>query len=430
MLFVEVLAVLILTLVNGFFAMSEFAVISSRRGRLDILARKGSAGARAALKLADNPSRFLSTVQIGITLVGIFAGAFSGATLGRRLGEWLDSFSVISPYGNAIGIGVTVVAITYISLILGELVPKRIALAKPERIASVVARPMRGLSIVASPAVWLLNVSTEGVLHLFRISGKRDTAVTEEEVKSLVAEGTKTGIFAPQEKEMIEGVLRLADRPVRVIMTPRSHVVWVDSEARWNSILNVVESNRFSRFLVCDGTIDNPLGYVHSKDILPEALRGTELDIETLMKPLLCIPEHVSVLDLLNRFKSERTHLAVVIDEHGATDGIATIADVLEAIAGDMPEVDEEAGPQILKRDDGSWLVDGMMLTDEVEAVTDIQMGAEVMTVAGFVLCHLGHIPEPGTSIAYGNARFEIVDMDGNRIDKVLIYAEAIKPED
>lgn len=421
MLYLEILAVVLLTLINGLLAMSELAVVSSRKSRLEHLANQGSRGARDALRLIDDPSRFLSTVQIGITLVGIFAGAFSGATLGQRLGGWLNTFPLILPNGNAVGIGVTVVSITYLSLILGELVPKRIALAQPERIASFVAGPMRGLSLVATPAVWVLHVSTERVLSALGLPSTRDTTVTEEEVKSLIAEGTLSGVFVPQEQEMIQGVLRLADRPVRVIMTPRSRIVWIDVKSDLSTILDMVESHRFSRLLVCDGTVDRPVGVVHTKDLLPEALRCADFALATLMRPLLCVPDCTPVLKLLNRFKKEKMYFAVVVDEYGATEGLVTLTDVIEAIAGDLPERGEEAEPRIVRRNDRSWLVDGTLPTDEVEAVTGIDMGKDVKMLAGFVLENLGRIPETGASFIHGDARFEVVDMDGNRIDKVLI---------
>ncbi|RJQ62472.1 MAG: HlyC/CorC family transporter [Desulfobacteraceae bacterium] len=420
MLYFEMLAIILLILLNGFLAMSELAVVSSRKSRLEHLANRGSHGARAALRLIDDPSRFLSTVQIGITLVGIIAGAFSGVTLGQRLGGWLNTFPAISPHGNAIGIGITVLGITYLSLILGELVPKRVALAQPERIASLAARPMRGLSLIAAPVVWVLHVSSDRVLHALGASGARETSVTEDEVKSLIAEGTQAGVFVPQEKEMIEGVLRLADRPVRVIMTPRSRIVWIDAKSDRSTILDLIHSHRFSRLLVCNGTVDHPVGFVHTKDLLPEALRCADIALANLITPLLYVPEGTPVLRLLNRFKKEKVHIAVVVNEYGTTEGLVTLTDVIEAIAGELPERGEEE-PRIVQRDDRSWLVDGTVPTDEVEAITGIRMGDDVEMVAGFVLDNLRRIPEVGASFTHGDLRFEVVDMDGNRIDKVLI---------
>lgn len=421
MLYLELLIVLFLTLMNGMLAMSELAVVSSRKSRLEQLANQGSRGARTALRLIDDPSRFLSTVQIGITLVGMIAGAFSGATLGQRLGAWLNSFPSISPYGSSVGIGITVVGITYLSLIIGELVPKRIALAQPERVASLVAGPMCGLSLAAAPAVWVLHLSSERVLDFLGLAGTRNTTVTEDEVKSLIAEGTQAGIFAPQEQKMIEGVLRLADRTVRIIMTPRTRIVWVDVNSDRSAIIEMVKAHRFSRLLVCDGTVDHPVGFIHTKNLLPEALGCEDVDLSELITPLLYVPERTTVLNLLNRFKKEKIHLAAVVDEYGTTEGLVTLTDVIEAIAGDLPERGEDDGPRTLQREDGSWLADGMVPTDELEAVTGIDMGENVETLAGFLLNHLGRIPKAGTSLIHGNARFEIVDMDGIRIDKVLI---------
>jgi putative hemolysin len=406
---------------NGLLAMSELAIVSSRRSRLEHLANQGSRGARATLRLIDDPSRFLSTVQIGITLVGIIAGAFSGATLGQRLGAWLSKFPLISPYGNSVGISVTVVGVTYLSLIIGELVPKRIALAHSERVASLVAGPMRGLSLVAAPAVWVLHISTERVLRLLGLANTVETTVTEDEVKSLISEGTQAGIFVPQEQEMIEGVLRLADRSVRVIMTPRTRMVWVDVKSDRNALIDMVQSHRFSRLLVCDGDADHTVGFIHTKNLLPEALRCEDINLSELVTPLLHVPDRITVLNLLNRFKKERVHLAVVVDEYGSTEGLVTLTDVIEAIAGDLPERGEDHGPQIVRRNDGSWLVDGTVPTDEVQTMTGVDIGKDVEMLAGFVLNHLGRIPKEGASFMYKNARFEVVDMDGNRIDKVLI---------
>lgn len=421
MLFIEIFAVFFLVTLNGLLAMSELAVVSSRKSRLEHLANRGSRGARAALFLIDDPSRFLSTVQIGITLVGIVAGALSGVTIGQRLGAWLNTIPLISPHGSAVGIGVTVVAITYLSLILGELVPKRIALAQPERIAALVARPMRGLSLVGAPAVWLLHITTERVLRLLGLTGTRETTITEDEVKSLIAEGTQAGIFVPQEQEMIEGVLRLADRPVRVIMTPRTKIVWVDLKTDRKAIIDIVEKQRFSRLLVCDETVDHPVGFVHTKNLLPDALSCNDFNIATLMTPLICVSDRTPVLRLLNQFKKEKVYIAVVFDEYGTTEGLVTITDIIEAIAGDLPERDEDTGLRIVQRDDGSWLADGTIPTDEVETITGIDMGEDVEMLAGFVLDYLGQIPTAGASFTHGNARFEVIDMDGNRIDKVLI---------
>jgi putative hemolysin len=421
MIYTELLAILLLIVLNGLLAMSELAIVSSRRSRLESMAADGNRGARAAIALVDDPGRFLSTVQIGITLVGIIAGAFGGATLGQRLGDWLDGYAWIAPHGTSVGFGVTVAILTYLSVIAGELVPKRVALVDPERVAAMVARPMRALSGIAAPVVWALHASTEAALKLLGLAGPRESTVTEDEVKSLIAEGTLAGIFVQQEKEMIDGVLGLDDRTVRVIMTPRARIVWLDVNAGRGAIVDLVQAHRFSRLLVCDGSVDRPLGFIHTKNLLAEIVKPTELRIPELVTPLMYIPDMTTILKLLNRFRNEKVHLAVVVDEYGTTAGLVTLTDVIEAIAGDLPERGDASEPGMVRRDDGSWLVDGATPTDSVAAMLAIDLGDEVQLLAGFVLEHLGRIPRTGESFMHGGTRFEIVDMDGNRIDKVLI---------
>lgn len=422
MIYIELLTVLLLIAVNGVLAMSELAVVSSRKARLAQMAREGSAGARQALALIDDPSRFLATVQIGITLVGVVAGAFSGATLGLRLGDWLATFPMLTVYGPTAGIVIVVVSITYLSLIAGELVPKRIALRSPERVAAAIAPPMRLLSLVAAPAVWILKISTDAVLKLLGLNGTRQSTVTEDEVKSLIAEGTRAGVFVPQEREMIEGVLRLADRTVRAIMTPRVDLVWIDRKADAETIARTVAENRYSRFLVCDGSIDETLGVVHAKDLLPAALRGGPLELDRVTMRAPVVPENKEVFRLLDRFKQEKVHIAIVVDEYGSTQGIVTLTDILESIAGELPEHGEEPEQMMLQRADGSWLVDGAMPVDEFAAQIDVgAIGGDFQTVAGFALSQFGHLPQTGEVFTFKGHRYEVVDMDGRRIDKILV---------
>jgi putative hemolysin len=424
MLYFEVVLIGLLILVNALLAMSELAVVSARKSRLNYMAEMGNRGARTALRLVDDPSGFLSTVQLGITLVGVLAGAFGGATIASRFGGWLDGFPAIAPHGDAIAIGIVVIGITYLSIVFGELVPKRIALANPERMASIAAGPMRALSRSMAPAVWLLKISTEGILRQFKLSQTREAAISEDEVKSLIAEGTRAGIFVPQEREMIEAVLRLADRSVRVIMTPRTDVVWIATGADRDAIGRVVAAHRVSRLLVCEGSIDHAVGAVHTKDVLQAALTGAPLDLKSLMTPVLIVPSQTPVLKLLDQFRRERIHMAVVVDERRTTQGIVTLTDVLESIAGEFPEQGEKFELPIVQRDDGSWLVDGGLPIDELEdrlQFPGLREDTQFDTVAGFVLQQLGHLPKTGESFVYRNARFEVVDMDGRRIDKVLI---------
>ena len=416
--------IILLTAINGVLAMSEMAIVSSRKARLESLARQANAGARVALELVADPSRFLSTVQIGITLVGIFAGAYSGATLADPLGDRLDQYAWIAPRGDLIAIVVVVVIITYLSLVIGELVPKRIALANPERTASLIARPMQLLSYAAAPAVWLLRISTDAILRLLGLSGTRQATVTEDEVKSLIAEGTRAGIFAPQERAMIEGVLRLADRSVRVIMTQRADIVWVDKSAGREAIVEMVEASSHTRFLVCDGSIDNAVGLISTRDLLSGALRGEPIDIAKLVRSTLFVADQTPVLKLIDLFRRQGVRVAVVVDEYGATQGIVTATDVLEGIAGALPDRDERAEPMIVQRPDGSWLVDGMMPIDEFEDVcglAGISDEGDFETVAGFIIDRLGRLPSAGDRIERGDMVLEVIDMDGRRIDKVLV---------
>ena len=430
MVYAELVFVFLLTALNGVLAMSELAVVSSRRARLEHMASAGDRGARAALKLIDDPGRFLSTVQIGITLIGILAGAVSGATLADRLGDWLDTFPLLAGRGDTIAIPLVVVSITYLSLVVGELVPKRIAMSNPERITAFVARPMFGMSRVAAPAVWLLRISTEALLRLLRVEQKPTSTVTEEEVKSLIAEGTQAGIFVPQEKAMIEGVLRLADRPVVAIMTPRQEVLWIDLHAPEATARQILTDSRFSRLPVCEGAVDHAIGVVHTKTLLPKALRGEAIRISETMVPALIVPESTPVLALLDRFRRESVHMAIIVDEYGLTQGIATPTDILEAIAGHLGEVGEDESKALVRRADGTWLADGRIPIDEFEdgvGLRGLAGSGDFHTLGGFVLHRLGHLPTVGESFEELGARFEVIDMDGRRIDKVLVQ---LAPED
>jgi putative hemolysin len=436
MIVLELAIILVLVLINGVLAMSEFAVISSRTARLRQMARAGTRGARMALRLIRDPSRFLSTVQIGITLVGIFAGAFSGATVGVKLGAWLDTFPAIAPRGDLLGIGFMVVAVTYLSLVVGELVPKRIALVNPERTAALLAQPMYVMARVAAPAVWILRQSTDAILRLLGIGKTLDTTLTEEEVRSLLQEAMQTGIFVPQEREMIEGVLRMAHRHVREVMTPRQAVLWLDHDADREALLAASSANPSARLLVCDGDIDRPLGVVHTKDLLPAALRGEEVCLEDLVSPVLVVSGELPILKVLERFRREKVHVAVVCNgadgdavpgENGITEGLVTLTDVLESIAGELPERAVATETFIVRRKDGSWLIDGRLPIAEFERlirVGDLTGKRGIETVAGFVLHRLDRVPREGESFVVNDTRIEIVDMDGPRVDKVIVSAE------
>jgi putative hemolysin len=304
----EIVIILALTLLNGVFAMSELAVVSSRKARLQGMADQGVRGAKGALRLIDNPGRFLSTVQIGITMVGVIAGAYGGATLGGRFGSWLDTFPALSGHGQTIGVGSVIVVITYLSIVLGELIPKRIALLAPERIASIIAGPMRTLSRIAAPFVWLLGASTDLLLRLLGLYGARDETVTEEEVRSMISEGTQTGVFDPREKEMIDGVLRLADRTVRTIMTPRPDVVWLDVADSQEVVINEIRTSGHSRFPVCRGEPDEIVGIIHNKDLLELAFQGRSVDLTQAAAKPLVVHDGTSILKLLDMMKRSGLH--------------------------------------------------------------------------------------------------------------------------
>lgn len=431
----EIAVLVTLTLLNGVFAMSEIAVVSSRRARLQALADRGSVGARNALVLVDDPTRFLSTVQIGITMVGVVAGAYGGATLGYRLGAWLDNIPIFLDRGETAGIALVVVLITYLSIVLGELIPKRIALQDPERFAMLVASPMRLLSRVAAPFVWLLGASTDFLLRRLGIAGGRDVTVTEEEVRSMITEGARTGVFHPDEKAMIEGVLRLADRTVRSIMTPRPDVVWLKVDDPPETVTARIRDGRHSRYPVCRDDLDDVVGIIHTRDLLDRAVRGQPFDLATTLTTPMVVHDGITVLKLLELMRSSGIHMAMVADEYGSIEGLATVTDILETVAGAMP--DEGGGTEIaaVLRDDGRWLVEGWMPVDEFEdlvGLSGLRGDDDYHTVAGFVLKRLGRLPATGESFEHGGARFEVVDMDNRRIDKILVtpLGHARPPDD
>jgi putative hemolysin len=420
---VAIAIVLVLMVINGVFALSEMAVVSSRKVRLERLARQPNAGARAALDLIADPGRFLSTVQIGITLVGIVAGAYGGATLADPLGAQLDRLAWIAPRGEQASIVLIVIVITYLSLVIGELVPKRIALADPERVAAAIARPMIMLSVIAAPAVWLLRVSSDVLLRLIGLSGASRASITEDEVKALIAEGTRAGTFIPEERAMIEGVLRLTDRTVRVIMTQRSEIAWIDKSAPREALVDLVKNSPHTEFLVCDGSIDKAVGLVGARDLLRAALGEESLDIARFVRPTLFVAERTPVLTLMDLFRRQGVRIAVVVDEYGGTEGLVTATDVLEGIAGALPDRDESEGPTTVRRPDGSWLVDGLLPIDEFEDIcgaSGLREIGDFATVAGFVIHELGHLPRVGDRVERGDLMLEVVDMDGRRIDKLL----------
>jgi putative hemolysin len=418
----EIVIVLFLVLLNGFFAMSELAIVSARRARLKPLAEGGHRGAKKAIELAEDPTLFLSTVQIGITLVGIVAGAYSGATLSAPLAYALNDWPLVAPYAYPIAVTIVVASITYLSLIIGELVPKRIAMNHAEAIAMRVSVPMSIIARIGAPLVLLLRVSTKAVLTLIGLGGERDNMVTEEEVKTMVAEGTESGVFAQAEQHMIEGVLHLADYTIRSIMTPRPDVDWIDIDDDDEATIQHIIASHHSRLLLCQGSVDEVLGVVRAKDLLHQIATGQPFDPRACVKPALTLHETTTILRLLELFRQAPTRMAIVLDEYGSVEGLVTLADIFMVIAGEMAEPDQP-DDSIVTRGPGSWLIDGRTRLIDVErkiGATDF-VHNDYSTLAGLVLHRLGRLPRVGESVIYNGFRMEVVDLDGRRIDRVLV---------
>jgi putative hemolysin len=417
----QVLIVVVLILLNGFFALSELAIVSARRVRLEAMAEAGSHGAARALRLAEDPTGFLSTVQVGITLIGIFAGAYGGTTLSEPLAEALREIPGLARQAGTIAFATVVLVTTYLSLIVGELVPKRLALQNAEAIAAAVSGPMDLLARAGKPVVWFLRVSTEAVLRLLGRHAVEASVVTEEEVKALIAEGTDAGVFHEAERKMLEGVIRFADRPVRAIMEPRTAIVWLSADDPLEEVLDEIAASGHSRFPLADGSLDDIVGIVQVKDVLELVRRGGG-DLREVARQPLYVGEGTPALRLLELFRSSGLHMALVVDEYGALEGLCTPTDILTSIAGELPEEGAEAEPGAVKREDGSWLMDGSLPIDRAADILGLKpAGDDYATLAGLVLREMGHIPEPGECVEAHGWRFEVVDMDGRRIDKLLV---------
>lgn len=422
----EAILIIVLLLGNGVLAMAEMAMVSSRKVRLKAMADEGNRGAVAALELAESPNQFLSTVQVGITLTGIFAGAFGGATMAEWLGGQLEGLGLGVSVAQGVGFGLVVLTITYISLIIGELVPKRLALGAPERVACMLAGPMKRLSTVAKPMVWLLGWSTEQVLRLLRVKQPARAHVTGEEVQCLMKEGQQAGIFHQEEPKMVERVLALDELLVKEIMTPRAKTVFVQRDDPHELVWHKIVASEHSHFPVYLENRDHVVGVVSVKSIYANIAAGTPAQIAALMTEPFFVPATQSVARLLQSFRESGRHFAVVADEFGSVVGVVTLVDVLESIVGEVPSQDQRARPDIRKREDGTWLVDGAAeipaLEEKVSGLRFPEDGErEYQTLAGFVLEVLGHIPAEGEQFTAQGWRFEIIDMDRPRIDKVLL---------
>ncbi len=420
---IEIAVVLFLILLNGFFAMSELAVVNSRRGRLEQLAAQGQSGARAALVLADDPKRFLACVQIGVTFTAIVAGTFSGATLAKRLQDFLLTYPVVAPYAKTVAIGIVVVTVTYLTLVVGELVPKHVALKDPEAIASRVARPLTLLTKAAAPLVSFLSGSTDFIVRLMGLRPGFERPVTEEEIHDLIEQGEKSGAIHATEREMIEGVLDLADRAIRTIMTPRLDILWVDLDDAKDATLRKLRECHHAQLLVSRGSIDEIAGVVSKQDLLDQYLGNGSLDLESALHKPLIVHEGASILRTLDLFRKTPVHTAMIVDEYGSIQGIVTRTDLLEAVAGDLPNINAESEPKVERRDDGAFLIDATIPISEVADLVGLHSmpHGDYLTLAGFVLSQLEHVAQADAQFTWGRWRFQIVDMSGHRIQKVLV---------
>lgn len=422
----EILFIVVLLLANGVFAMSELAIIASRKSRLEQRAENDDKSAQAALELANQPGDFLSTVQIGITLIGILAGAIGGGTLTIALQGYLAAIPVIGAYSGPLSVGIVVLLITYLSLIIGELVPKRLALHNPEGVAAAVAPTMKLLARLTAPIVRLLSASTNAVLRLFRLVPSSEPAVTDEEVRLLLEQGAQDGVFEPIEEAIIGQIFRLSDRTVSALFTPRTEIIWLDLDDTPEQIKAKVVAGGHSNYPVARDDLDNVVGLVSAQALLMQSMAGESIDLEKIVRPALFLPETTPALVVVDRLKQTRSHIALVIDEYGGVEGLVTLEDILTALVGDFPNANEAPDAEAVQREDGSWLVDGMFQIDdfkdrfELETMPDVGEGY-YQTVSGLVMAMLGRIPDPGDYFDWAGYRVEVMDMDGRRVDKVLV---------
>lgn len=421
----EILILILLILTNGLFSLAEMAVVSARKVKLQQSAEAGNKGARTALALAVEPTRFLSTVQIGITLIGILSGALGGATIAETLATYFAQYPVLQPYSEEIGVGIVVTAITFFSLVIGELVPKRLALNNAERIATLVAPLMQFVATVTKPFVSLLSFSTEIVLRLLGIKVASEPAITEEEVKILIEQGREAGVFEDVEQEIVERVFRLSDRTVNSLMTHRSEIVWLDVDDPLEENIKKIISSGHSNFVVCKGDVDEVIGVLRAKDLLREYAAGRSVAIPASLPMPPFVPQGMNALVVVERLRKDKSPVALIVDEYGSIDGMVTLTDVLEAIVGNIPALDVDGEPEATRREDGSWLLDGMMSVDDLQMLLDLDElpgnPHDYETVGGLFMTQMGRIPAVGAKFEWKDFRFEVMDMDGHRVDKVLV---------
>ncbi|HWQ45216.1 MAG TPA: hemolysin family protein [Longilinea sp.] len=422
----EILVILLLILANGYFAMAEIALVSARKVRLQQRADDGDASAKAALELAENPNRLLSSVQVGISLVSVLTGALGGATLSDDLALLLSRVSWLMPYARSLALAIVVIVITYFSLVIGELIPKRLALNNPEKVASSVARFMRFLSWLTTPLVKVLSASTDLGLKILGVKPPIDPPVTQDEIKDLMEQGTQVGIFEESEQDMVEGVFRFGERTIDAIMTPRTEIEWIDLDEPVDEIFRQALQSTHSRLPVARENLDNVQGILVVKDLLSCRLMEKPIDIVSMLKPPIYVPDSMTAPKVLELFKGASSHVAIVIDEYGGLLGMVTLHDVFSSIVGDIPESGQEENIGIVQRDDGSWLLDGLLPIDELKELIELddlpdETRVGYQTVGGLVMSQLGTIPTAGQHFEWYGFRFEVVDMDGRRVDKVLL---------
>jgi putative hemolysin len=424
--FLSVIIIFLLIVINGTFAMSEIALISARKVRLQQMSKDGIKSAQAALDISENPNKFLSTVQIGITLIGILSGALGGAALSSSLSETIEKVAWLAPYSNVLSVAIVVLLTTYFSLVIGELIPKRLGMNSPEKIASAVALPMKAISWLMRPIVRLLSASTDIGLKIMGIEASKDPVITEEEIKILMKEGAQSGIFESAEEDMVTGIFRLGGRYIDSIMTPRPEIEWIDLEEPVEVILEQVINSNHSLFPVAAGELDNVYGMLLVKDLLSKSLNGATPAIEELVQPPLFVPDSTSAIKALDLIKEAGSHAALVIDEFSGVVGMVTLYDVLKSIVGAIPTAGEEEELQVVQREDGSWLLDGLLDIDDVKELLGIEILPDedrvgFQTLGGFMMTVLDSIPEVGQTVDVHHFRFEVVDMDGKRVDQVLV---------
>jgi putative hemolysin len=421
----ELFIIFLLILLNGVFALSELALVSVRRARLVVLERQGVKGAAVARVLSEDPQRFLPAVQIGITLVSVLAGVFGGARIAGRLQAWFDTFPALHPFAETLALTIVVVLTTYLTLVVGELVPKQLALQHPERVAAAIAGPLSAMARVGMPVVWLLGKSSNLVLRLFGHHNDERAGVTEEELKAVLAEGAEEGVLENEERDMIERLLRLADKPVRAIMTPRNELSWIDRTDVNADIAATLRAAPHSRFVVCDGAVDNVVGVVRAKTILDRMLAGGDLSIGAVLQKPMVIPDTATALDALERLKGDMIGLALVMDEYGSFEGVVTARDVLQAIVGDALEPPPD--PSAPDATAGPLLLDGAMPVDEIKSrleLPDLPSEGAYHTLGGLLLALLRRVPKAGDRIVFAGWRFEVVEMDGRRVSRVRAMPE------